>query len=229
MSLAPVPNAQQYFKPDDRFVLPSTVQDALLKLAWHKKLERGSSLFHKGSMPDALFGVVQGELRVSTVAPDGREMVVALLERGHWFGEVSLLIGRERVYDVTVLRPTEVAVVEAADFHKLIAEEPEIHLAFSRLVCYRLRQALSWIDDVMLMPLSARIARRLILMAPPARVERTVLNVAQEDLAAMLGASRQSINRQLKLWEADGTVALKYRAIEVLRWDWLEAHSNGSA
>ena len=226
MSFAAVPGAEQYFKPDERFVLPAAVQDALLKMAWHKKLERGSSLFHKGSMPDALFGVVQGELRVSAVAADGRQMVVSLLETGHWFGEVSLLIGRERVYDVTALQPTEVAVVEAADFHKLIAAYPEVHLAFTRLVCYRLRQALSWIDDVMLMPLSARLARRLAILAPNPRDERTVLSVTQEDLAAMLGASRQSINRQLKQWEAKGTIALKYRAIEILRWDVLELHGN---
>ena len=127
---------------------------------------------------------------------------------------------------VTALQPSEVAVVEAADFHKLIAAYPEVHLAFTRLVCYRLRQALSWIDDVMLMPLSARLARRLAILAPNPRDERTVLSVTQEDLAAMLGASRQSINRQLKQWEAKGTIALKYRAIEILRWDVLELHGN---
>ncbi len=206
-------------RADERLRLPEEVQDALLQVAHRRQLQRGDSLFLKGSAPDALFGMVQGALRVSVAAPDGREAVIAVLEPGHWFGEVSLFVGQERVYDTCAVEPSEVAVVQAADFHHLIATQPALHMAFTRLVCLRLRQALAWIDDAILQPLPVRLAHRLVTLdSRPARVDATtmVLAVSQEDLAFMLGVSRQSINRQLKQWEEEGVLRVGYRVVELL-------------
>lgn len=207
--------------------LDAGVQRQLLAVAHRRTLARGESLFHKGSSPDALFGVVAGSLRVSVVAPGGREAVIAMLEPGHWFGEVSLLVGRERVYDTCAVEPTEMAVVAAADFHRLVAAQPEVHMAFTRLVCLRLRQALAWIDDVILMPLPVRLAHRLLALdaREGAGEGPVLLGVSQEDLSFMLGVSRQSVNRQLKLWEEDGTLRVRYRGIELLDRARLERHA----
>ncbi|KQX39720.1 Crp/Fnr family transcriptional regulator [Variovorax sp. Root434] len=209
--------------------LADDVQQRLLAVAHRRTLARGESLFHKGSRPDALFGVVSGSLRVSVVATGGREAVIAMLEPGHWFGEVSLLVGRERVYDTCAVDTTEMAVVAAADFHRLVAAHPDVHMAFTRLVCLRLRQALEWIDDVILMPLSVRLAHRLLTLdaraSSPGEGGGTLLGVSQEDLSFMLGVSRQSVNRQLKLWEEDGTLRVRYRGIELLSRAQLERHA----
>lgn len=212
--------------------LADDVQQRLLAVAHRRTLARGESLFHKGSSPDALFGVVSGSLRVSVVAPGGREAVIAMLEPAHWFGEVSLLVGRERVYDTFAVDTTEMAVVAAADFHRLVAAHPDVHMAFTRLVCLRLRQALAWIDDVILMPLPVRLAHRLLTLDVRAAGAGamhdgggTLLGVSQEDLSFMLGVSRQSVNRQLKLWEEDGTLRVRYRSIELLDRARLERHA----
>lgn len=199
--------------------LPDAVQRSLLDVAHHRVLARGEALFLKGSAPDALFGILSGALRVSVAAPSGREAVITVLESGHWFGEVSLLVGHHRVYDTHALDVTEIALVSASDFHRLVATRPDIHMAFTRLVCLRLRQALAWIDDAILMPLPVRLARRLLsLTSSPAGLASgsVTLAASQEDLAFMLGVSRQSVNRQLKLWEADGTLRVTYRRIELL-------------
>ena len=203
---------------DDRQMLPDDVQQQLLEVAHRRSLARGDSLFLKGSAPDALFGVLSGSLRVSVVASGGREAVIAILRPGHWFGEVSLLIGRERVYDTCALETTEMAVVLAEDFHRLVAERSDVHMALTRLVCMRLRQALAWIDDAILMPLPVRLAHRLLTLdpRPPRAIGAILLDVSQEDLAFMLGVSRQSVNRQLKMWEEDGTLRVGYRHIELL-------------
>ena len=208
--------------------LPVAVQNSLLAVAHRKTLLRGDSLFLKGSSPDALFGVVRGALRVSVVSDTGREAVIEMLEAGHWFGEVSLLVGYERVYDTYAVETTEMAVVSASDFHHIVATQPDVHMAFTRLVCLRLRRALAWIDDVILMPMPVRLAHRLLsLDIQPDRVvgHQTVLGVTQEDLAFMLGVSRQSVNRQLKLWEADGTLRVDYRRIVLLNRARLERHA----
>ena len=223
------PDAQPSPVHNSDMRLAGDVQQRLLAVAHRRMLARGESLFHKGSSPDALFGVVSGSLRVSVVAPGGREAVIAMLEPGHWFGEVSLLVGRERVYDTCAVDATEMAVVAAADFHRLVAEHPDVHMAFTRLVCLRLRQALAWIDDVILMPLQVRLAHRLLTLdaraQSPGEGGGTLLGVSQEDLSFMLGVSRQSVNRQLKLWEEDGTLRVRYRSIELLDRAQLERHA----
>ncbi|MNP97809.1 cAMP receptor protein [compost metagenome] len=224
------PDAQPSPVHNSDMRLADDVQQRLLAVAHRRTLVRGESLFHKGSSPDALFGVVSGSLRVSVVAPGGREAVIAMLEPGHWFGEVSLLVGRERVYDTCAVDTTEMAVVAAADFHRLVADHPDVHMAFTRLVCLRLRQALAWIDDVILMPLPVRLAHRLLTLdaravAPTEEGGGTLLGVSQEDLSFMLGVSRQSVNRQLKLWEEDGTLRVRYRSIELLDRAQLERHA----
>ncbi len=199
--------------------LPQEVQRTLLAVAHRRLLAPGESLFLKGSAPDALFGVLSGSLRVSVVAANGREAVIAMLEAEHWFGEVSLLVGQERVYDTYAVEATEMAVVGAADFHRLIVTQPAVHMAFTRLVCLRLRQALSWIDDAILKPLPVRLAHRLLTLdarAGDARRGQSVLGVSQEDLAFMLGVSRQSVNRQLKLWEREAILRLDYRRVVLL-------------
>ncbi|NRF66915.1 Crp/Fnr family transcriptional regulator [Aquincola sp. S2] len=205
-------------EPDaDPMRLPEPVQALLLAQAHRRKLAAGESLFLAGSMPDALFGVVSGCLCVSQSGADGREAVIALLEPGHWFGEVSLLIGRERVYDTCATQPSEVAVLGAAEFHRLIATEPGLLMAFTQLVCRRLRAALAWIDDALLQPLPVRLAQRLVRLAQEAAAAGdAALPVSQEQLAAMLGVSRQTVNRQLQQWQRIGALRLRYGRIEVV-------------
>ena len=119
------------------------------------------------------------------------------------------------------------AVIAAADFHRLVAEFPDVHMAFTRLVCLRLRQALAWIDDVILMPLPVRLANRLLALDAQGQGTDSgaLLGVSQENLSFMLGVSRQSVNRQLKLWEEDGTLRVRYRGIELLNRAQLEQHA----
>jgi CRP/FNR family cyclic AMP-dependent transcriptional regulator len=202
--------------PPDPMRLPDEVQALLLAQARFKPLAAGEPLFPKGALPDALYGVVSGSLRVSMAAPNGRAAVVAAMERGHWFGEVSLLIGKQRSYDTMAIEPCEIAIVNAAEFHALIASRPDVLLAFTRLVCHRLRQASMWIDDAILMPLSGRLAKRILTLEARASEVGATLTVSQEELAMMLGVSRQSVNRQLRQWEADGVVRLHYGRIEVI-------------
>ena len=209
--------------------LPDEVQRALLAVAQRKTLARGDSLFLRGSMPDALFGIIHGSLRAGLVGANGREAVITMLEPGHWFGEVSLLLGDERVYDTYAVEPTEIAVVAAHDFHHLVTTRSDIHMAFTRLICQRLRHALAWIDDAILKPLPARLAHRLLMLnaqAGAAGESSAVLAVSQEDLAFMLGVSRQSVNQQLKLWEEQGTLRVSYRRIELLDIEQLQGHAN---
>lgn len=197
--------------------LPVDVAALLLQASQRRQLVRGEQLFAWGSAPDAMFGMLGGTVRTSITSASGREFVLGLVEAGHWFGEVSLLDGLPRVYAAHALDDCEVAVLPAAAFWPLAQAHPEVQLALTRLVCRRLRMALAWIDDMVLMPLPARLARRLLtlLQSGSASSQDGVVPLPQEDLAAQLGVSRQSVNRQLKLWEQAGWVRVEYGRIAV--------------
>ncbi len=193
----------------------------LRSMASERRVRRGGILFAHGSPPDAFYCIEQGRLRVSVSGPNGREAVIGMYEAGQWFGEVSLFSGTPHPYDTRATETTDVLVVAAAVFHRLVAERPEFLLELTRLVSQRLRLALDWIDETLLLTLPVRLARRLI--AATAIHGQTVrhgdpvsLRISQEELSHMLGVSRQSVNRQLKEWEAKKILRLEYGTVTLL-------------
>lgn len=210
----------------DRMRLPDEVQALLLARSRRVRLAPGDTLFAGDAAPNALFGVISGTLRLSVASGHGGDAVIVMLEPGHWFGEVALLVGQERPYGTCALDASEIAIVSAEDFHRLIAARHDVHLAVTRLVCHRLRQTLAWIDDAIVMPLGVRLARRLLsLQAGPANDGTARLLTSPEELAFTLGVSPQSVNRQLELWEAAGLLSLRQGHIELLDRPALHARS----
>lgn len=213
---------------NDTSVAPELLSPELEKLlrthAIRRQLAKNEVLFTYGSSPDALFCVDKGLIRVSVTAANGREAVVSVLEPGQWFGEVSLFIDAPRVYDTRAVVDSELFVVAANAFHRIVDGRPEFLLEFIRLICRRYRWALEWIDETILQPLPVRLARRLlaaqhahVLSAPDDT--RSALRLSQEDLGHMLGVSRQSVNRQLKEWESQKVLRLEYGRVTLLDQD----------
>ncbi|MCY1259868.1 HTH-type transcriptional regulator Cmr [compost metagenome] len=209
-------------------VAPELLSPELEKLlrthAIRRQLAKNEVLFTYGSSPDALFCVDKGLIRVSVTAANGREAVVSVLEPGQWFGEVSLFIDAPRVYDTRAVIDSELLVVPAIAFHRIVDGRPEFLLEFIRLICRRYRWALEWIDETILQPLPVRLARRLLaaqhahMLSVPDDT-RSALRLSQEDLGHMLGVSRQSVNRQLKEWESQKVLRLEYGRVTLLDQD----------
>ncbi len=190
--------------------LPEPVAARLLQQASCRQLCKGAALYDVGSAPSAMYGVLAGTLEVSVHAADGRRFLAGRVGPGQWFGEVPLLDGGQRVYRALAQTDVEVAVLSAARFEALIAADPQLLLAVARLACGRYRMALSWIEDAVLKPLPARLAARLLVLHGLLPSHETQIVVAQDDLAAQLGSSRQSINRLLKQWQRAGWLDLHY-------------------
>jgi CRP/FNR family cyclic AMP-dependent transcriptional regulator len=189
--------------------------------AGRRRLAKGDVLFTYGSAPDALFYLERGRIRVSTTAASGREAMLGMIEPGQWFGEVSLLMNAPRVYDTRAVIDSELLVVPATAFHALVDEQPKFLREFVRLIGHRYRWALEWIDATILLPFPMRLARRLLdaqqLHARSVPDDESAgLRLSQEELSQMLGVSRQSVNRQLKEWEAKGILRLDYGRVTLL-------------
>lgn len=199
-------------------LLSAELEKLLRSRARIQRLEKKDSLYLYGSTPDALFYVERGLVRLSVTGANGREAVLSAVPPGHWFGEASLFIEQPRIHDARAVVDSELLVVSRAAFHEIVDNRPDFLLEFMRLICSRYRLLLEQVDASVLLPLPVRLAQRLLTLSTTqssiAEDETGLtLRISQEDLANMLGVSRQSVNRQLKEWEADGILQLKYGGI----------------
>lgn len=199
--------------------LPLEVRETMLRHAEPQRLRRGEMLFRQGDAPGGLYGVLRGALKISTLREDGREAILGVVEAGTWLGEISLIDQLPRTHDATAVGACELLVLPAAVFHQLMAEAAFAR-AVAALLATRLRMSYSMIEDATLRSTRARVVRRLLLLAhgdtAMASSARGAISVSQEALAMMLGISRQTLSKELKLLERVGAIRIGYRSIELL-------------
>lgn len=194
-------------------------QQALLEQSELLRLRPGEMLFRQGDAPGGFYGLLGGSLKISSLREDGREAILVLLEPGNWIGEISLMDGSPRTHDATAVGAAEVLVLPQPAFAALMAGAPFAQ-AIARLLAVRVRSMYSVVEDSTLRSTRTRVARRLLLLArgdaTMARVARPSVPVSQEALAMMLGITRQTLSKELKVLAALGAVAMRYRRIDIV-------------
>jgi CRP/FNR family cyclic AMP-dependent transcriptional regulator len=195
--------------------LPAEVVAQFAAMAQRRRLRDGELLFAKGDAPDGLYSVLRGRIRTGSVSSEGKELLVMQFEPGSWFGEISMFDGLGRTHDGYAAGDSEVLILPRDKFLGLLRQQPELYLHFLKMLCRKLRLAFNFIEDAQFMPLAARLARRLLDLAALYGRETSAgvlidLHLPQDDLGRMLGASRQSVSKELKAWEAGGWIALDY-------------------
>ncbi|MCY1284904.1 global nitrogen regulator NtcA [compost metagenome] len=193
--------------------LPEDVLDALVDMARIRQLKDRACLHAKGHMPDGMYAVLQGCIRATSCLPNGKEVLLSLIEPGSWLGESSLFDGLPRAYDAYAQGDCTLLQLPKDGLDRLLEERPELYRFFVQLLCQRVRLSLLLLEANALLPLEGRLAGRLLLLAEQGCATRTTLRVSQEDLSQMLGTSRQSINKVLKTWEQIGLISRHYGRI----------------
>jgi CRP-like cAMP-binding protein len=219
---APVPSGLHAILASDAWFAscPLAFQDALLSLARLWVLGDGETLFARGAAAQGLCCVVAGVLHIGSVAPDGSATLLACVEPYQWFGEVSLIDDQPRTHDAVAVGETKVLVVPQAALRDWLAEQPAMWRDVGRLACGKLRTAFTVLENMVSLPLEQRLLRHLELVARGYGMRtgsaRQRIRLPQEQLALMLGVSRQSVNKALRTLESRGAIALRYGQIELL-------------
>ena len=204
--------------------LSQPLRQAILSRAYVRRFADGASLAARGTPAEDWCGVARGTVRVSLVSLAGKQVTLTYCEPGVWFGDISLFDGLPRTHDTDAHGETTLLSVRKADFKDLLAQHPELYDALLRLNCRRLRLMFNQFEDLNTKPLSARLAKQIILLAKSYGIEqgeeiRIGLQLAQEDLAQLLGASRQRVNQELKGFEREGAVRVEPTRLVVLSRD----------
>ena len=195
-------------------------EDALQEVVSFCRVRRfkDRTLIHaRGDTPDGMFSVISGSVRATTSSGEGREALLAIMETGSWFGESSLFDGLPRAYDAQAQGDCELLFVPRIGMEKLLERRPHIYRNIVRLLCQRIRLSLVLLETNALLPLEGRLAQRLLILAQADGQQITPdIRLSQEDLSQMMGMTRQSINRVLKLWASEGIIERHYRGVRII-------------
>ena len=204
------------------------LRSAILSRSVVRRLSDSNPLATRGSAAEEWCGVALGAVRISTVSLSGKQVTLTYAEPGTWFGDIALFDGLPRTHDADAHSTTTLLVVRKPDFKELLTQHVELYDALLRLNCRRLRLMFDQFEDLNTRPLQARLAKQLLLLArsygvPQGEEIRIGLELAQEDLAHLLGASRQRVNQELKGFEREGAVRVEPTRLVVLARDKLLA------
>lgn len=188
-----------------------------------RPLQRGDVLFTENDEPDELFVVVSGRLAMVNRSIDGRESVVALMEHGDLFGEMPLFDGQTRSTDGRALEPSEVIVIPYGPVRELYDNRPTLLWRAVELLANRLRVADGVLADSVFLDVTGRTAKRLLEIAGDA--EEFSLPVTQEELAGMVGASRERVNKAIASFVKLGWIEQRDRRYHILKRHELELRS----
>jgi len=199
--------------------------DQLCRYVKHTTLKRGATIFSKGDPGNSLFAVISGTVKMSVSSAEGRSAIFNLIGAGEIFGEIALLDGLARTADATANTNCEVFVIDRREFLPFVRSQPALAMKFIELLCMRLRWTSDQVEQVILQDLPGRLASALIRLTEKHKLEpagRTIA-VTQQEISEMVGMTRESINKQLRVWAARNWVRLEHGAIVVLDAEPLQA------
>lgn len=194
-------------------LLPERDLIALVRQSAIRSFTKNRMLFRAGDEGRSVVFVLQGYVKLSTMASNGRELVLEIAGPGSLFGELAVLNGGRRLADATTLTSCRVMAIEGGLFRRSLAATPEAMFAAIRMLIDRLSATTAREIDTVSLPAPVRLAKALLRLANlhSERVGDGVqigFRLSQRELGAMTGLIRESINKHLKAWRAAGWIDL---------------------
>ena len=197
--------------------LSPSLRHDILRCAYVKRYKDGELIAARGEPPEEWIAVAKGAVRVSSTSITGKQITLTYVELGIWLGDVAIFDGNSRTHDAYAHGDTTILCVAKADFKKVLSTHVELYEAMLRLHARRIRQLYGLVEDLNTLPLRARLAKQLLHLVrsygvpslSDGREVRIGLHLAQEELAQLLGASRQRVNQELKAMERDDAIRIE--------------------
>src|SRR6478736_6672776 len=186
-----------------------------------RRFRRGETVFHVGDPGDALFIVVSGSIKITLPADSGDEAILATLRPGDFFGELALLDGAPRSATAIAIEATEMYMLPRDRFRDLIASEPVMRDTVLATLAAEVRRLTHHVEELHFLDIAGRLAARLARLADEQGEAdggeiRLDAPITQGELAAMVGSTRQSVNKLLGWFVDDGLIRIERDAIVII-------------
>ena len=207
---------------------PSIVEE-LAPRAVTRTLRKGAVLFRKGDLGSSLYVLLSGAVRVDAPSEAGRSAVFNLLIPGEIFGELAALDGGIRTADAVAIERTELLVIDRREVIPLLRKYPDLALRFIEILCGRVRRTSEQVEDIVFLDLAARLAKALLFLQQKAGLEssQAKIRVTQREISQLVGASRESTNKQLREWQRAKLLRIERGAVVLLQRDKLADRISG--
>jgi CRP/FNR family cyclic AMP-dependent transcriptional regulator len=197
--------------------LPDDTLAAVARTAMMRRVPRSQSVVHAGDRTDYVYFVLTGSLKVVVSDEDGREVILSILGQGELFGEMGMFGEQPRSASVVAVMPSDLVMIAKQDFRALMADNFEIAWRIMCNLADRLRNADRKIESLALMDVYGRVARLLLEMSEDVNGDAIVVRkITKQDIAKMIGASREMVSRVMKDLGTQGLIEETDRGI-VLR------------
>ncbi|HVB75706.1 MAG TPA: Crp/Fnr family transcriptional regulator [Ktedonobacteraceae bacterium] len=172
----------------------------LMSSAKRRPFRSGEVIFHRDDPGQVLYMIKEGKVKICIISPDGQEISLAVLGKGEYFGEFALLDGLPRSADAIALEKVECYTLQRSDFHNAIMKTPKIAIQVLEALTRRLRNTDQMVEDLIFLDVYGRVAKKLLELADAHGIKtedgvRIDVRLTQQELASMVGASRESVNK----------------------------------
>jgi CRP-like cAMP-binding protein len=201
--------------------LDEQTAESLIATMSPQRLERGDVLFHEGDQGDRLYVIGEGKIKLGRTSSDGRENLLAILGPGEMFGELSLFDPGPRTATATAVAETQVVSMGNEQLKEFLAQRPGVAATLLAALARRLRRTNDVLADLVFTDVPGRVAKALLDLAGRfgRPVEEGVMvahDLTQEELAQLVGASRETVNKALADFASRGWLRLEARAVLLL-------------
>lgn len=194
---------------------------ALLAITAEVKLGRGQTLFAEGDAGDRLYVILEGKVKLIRTAPDGRENLLSVQGPGEMFGELSLFDPRARTSSAIAVTDVRLAGLGHDDLRPWIANRPEVAVHLLRALAQRLRRTNDVLADLVFTDVPGRVAKALLDLADRFGTRgddglHVHHDLTQEELAQLVGASRETVNKALADFAGRNWLRIEAKAVVIL-------------
>lgn len=184
--------------------------EQISRMAVRRKVTRNATIVRAGDSTDSLFVIVSGSAKVLNRDADGHEVILSLLGAGECFGEMGMIDGSPRSADVVSNENCELLVIAKSDFKNALAENVDLCLNIMKSLVLRLREANRKIESLALMDVYGRVAKLLLDLSEIENGVRLIRRkVTKQDMAKMVGASREMVSRVMRDLEISGYIRIE--------------------
>ncbi|KRE60835.1 Crp/Fnr family transcriptional regulator [Nostocoides sp. Soil756] len=201
--------------------LDEAAAESLIATMSSSRLERGDVLFHEGDQGDRLYVIAEGKIKLGRTSSDGRENLLAILGPGEMFGELSLFDPGPRTATATAVAETQLVSMGHEQLKEFLAQRPGVALTLLSALARRLRRTNDVLADLVFTDVPGRVAKALLDLAgrfgrPVDEGVMVAHDLTQEELAQLVGASRETVNKALADFASRGWLRLEARAVLLL-------------
>lgn len=202
--------------------LDTTNLQHLVQVMRRRTFRAGEAIFHRDDPGQVMYVIKEGRVRIRLTSPEGQEVALAVLGPNENFGEMAILDNQPRSADAIAVDKVEVFTLQRQDFITVIRDHPEIAVEVMKTLSKRIRSSNQLVEDLIFLDVYGRVAKKLLELSEDYGVTtedgvRIDLRLTQQELASMVGASRESVNKVMGYFTDKSYISTDKHKITILR------------